>query len=943
MEAARLDTDIAKLQNKIAEAVDPSQRMESINEAMDLINQKYAKQIELAKRDLELKKAKDATGENTYEDDVETKRLEAELIRLQGQQAAEQKRLTSQRASSLKAIHSEEVNRKKELAALNLEMEKAYIDMKENSLNKSIELMEIERKKQLQSIASQEEAWRNAQRRKVTGTDEQGQEIETEESYLTEEQMAYLANKRKQINATTDAETSKTTREHYEKLNRELVGLTETFEKEKVQAQKDSLDKTLELLELESRSRLTALENQKKDWIKEQGSLTAEQQAYYDKRREWIEASLEEDKTEAITKAYETTTDKFKTIAERYVKDINHLNEGQKEVATDRLNQEALSLVQNDDRLKGNLESFKNTLQDATLTSLTALIEELETQIADIQDQSGTEAMLLRAKLEQAKKAAEGMQSAITSKKPADAVKSLGSNLSKASSSLKALGDEAGGEFGEVAKAISEVIDTTQDLVNAFADVSKQISKLSDISTAAVKAAGTGAETAVEAVGTGIKTTETAAVASIKAIETASVILAVISLIIQATQAISRLVSQTDAMRAVRDDVRKTNIEIKKAMNDLELSRNALENSFGKNTWNSFTEATKDAIGYLKEFQNTVNDLGSQTYARGNARTANQMLGIGDTFNDAIGENIESLNSFEKALMMVQAMQVKTQHSTWFRSSEYKAIKDLNLDLLQYQDGVLDVEKSMESLRAFSTSDNFKKLTASNQDAITMMLEDWDSYQEAIQQMTDAMKDWFGGIADSWGDAMVAAFETGEDAAETFKQSVGDSLRSMIKEMLISQYITRYFDDAAEKLVKLESSEKWQEMTDTQKATSMADIVTEAADKAVGQLDAASDAYAKINEYLNEKGYLGSAETSATNTLSGAIQGASQESIDLLSGYCNAVRIQQVETNDLLREQLISLSGIESNTARAAGYCKRIADRLDAQTAEGDTLRASGL
>lgn len=944
VESAKLDTNIAKLQNKIAEGVDPSQRMESIDEAMTLINEKYAKQIDLAKRALELKKAKDATGDNTHEDDIETKKLEADLIRLQGQQASEQKRLTSQRANMLKTIHTQEVARKKELANLNLEMEKAYISMKQDSLNKTIELIEIERKKQLQSIESQEEAWRNAQRRKVTGTDEQGQEIEMEESYLTEEQMQYLANKRKQINATTNADIAKTTKEWQEKLNKELLTLNDSFEKEKLQAQEDSLDKTLALLEQESKAKRTALEQQKDTWVKEQGALTEEQQKYYDSRKAWIDASLEDDKSEAITKAYETTANKFKTIAERYVKDIKHLDDDQAEVATDKLNKDALALVSGDDRLKTNLEAFKTTLADTTLTSLNALIAELENQLSGIQDQTSTEAMMLRAQLTTAKNQAQEMSKAITDKKPADSISKLNSNLSKASSNLKGLGETAGGEFGEVAKVMSEIIDTTQDLVNAFVDVSKQMNKLSDTLVA------TGTKTAEKMADVtdktidGIEATQTAGVAAVKAVETASVILAIISLVMQATQAIVKLAQHTDNMAAIRNEVRETNLAIKKAMNDLELSRNKLENVFGSDTFGSLVEATKDAMLYLEKFNTAVEDLGTQTIGRGLGMNMLDKLGLGPTFNDALGENIDSLSAFEKSLLMIQEMQAKTQHKTWFRNSEYKAIKDLNVDILQYKDGMLDIEASMEALREFTNSDLFGKLSDSNQDSITEMLEDWDSYQEAIQQMTDAMKDWFGGIADAWGDSMVAAFETGEDAAESFKQSVGDSLRSMVKEMLIGQYITRYFDDAAEKLVELESSQQWQEMTDTSKAQSMADIVTEAADKAVGQLDAASDAYAKINEYLNEKGYLSSSEASSSSgTLSGAIQGASQESIDLLSGYCNAVRIQQVEANDLLREQLVSLSGIESNTAKAASYCKRIADRLDAQTTEGDSLRAAGL
>jgi hypothetical protein len=77
-------------------------------------------------------------------------------------------------------------------------------------------------------------------------------------------------------------------------------------------------------------------------------------------------------------------------------------------------------------------------------------------------------------------------------------------------------------------------------------------------------------------------------------------------------------------------------------------------------------------------------------------------------------------------------------------------------------------------------------------------------------------------------------------------------------------------------------------------------------------------------------------------TLSGAIKGASQESIDLLSGYCNAVRIQQVDGINIMREQLISLSGIEGNTRSIDNHFASFR-REFANSLTQDASRASGV
>jgi hypothetical protein len=78
------------------------------------------------------------------------------------------------------------------------------------------------------------------------------------------------------------------------------------------------------------------------------------------------------------------------------------------------------------------------------------------------------------------------------------------------------------------------------------------------------------------------------------------------------------------------------------------------------------------------------------------------------------------------------------------------------------------------------------------------------------------------------------------------------------------------------------------------------------------------------------------------NSLAGAIKGASQESIDLLAGQTNAVRIQQANSIDILRDQLLHLASIDSKI----GIAVEALNRIDNNTNTGsnsDPLRAQGI
>lgn len=77
------------------------------------------------------------------------------------------------------------------------------------------------------------------------------------------------------------------------------------------------------------------------------------------------------------------------------------------------------------------------------------------------------------------------------------------------------------------------------------------------------------------------------------------------------------------------------------------------------------------------------------------------------------------------------------------------------------------------------------------------------------------------------------------------------------------------------------------------------------------------------------------------DSLSGAIKGVSEETASKLGGQINAMRMNQAEANDLLRQQLMHLSVIAGNTSFNR-YLKDINEKLARMETSG-SLRSQGL
>jgi hypothetical protein len=89
-----------------------------------------------------------------------------------------------------------------------------------------------------------------------------------------------------------------------------------------------------------------------------------------------------------------------------------------------------------------------------------------------------------------------------------------------------------------------------------------------------------------------------------------------------------------------------------------------------------------------------------------------------------------------------------------------------------------------------------------------------------------------------------------------------------------------------------------------------------------------------------------SKDESADTSLTGAVKGVTEETASMLGGQMNAIRINQMEATEMLRQQLFHLANIDNNTLainQNTTYNRYIKDIYDKMTSPGDSLRAQGL
>lgn len=446
----------------------------------------------------------------------------------------------------------------------------------------------------------------------------------------------------------------------------------------------------------------------------------------------------------------------------------------------------------------------------------------------------------------------------------AASVEKLKMLLSEAQAELEALENDPTANNGAVAVARAKVVELKskleksgnedplapddqsikkwQDLQEVLRDASNEFEQIGN------QVGGTGGEilqlagqisTSIITMIGGIQTMANAAAISISNVEKASVILTIIAAAVQVITAVAGLFSdQESSMERNLRLAREFNEELRIMKERSKIDSDAYDSIFGDRLYDRYkqnVEAVRTALDGLSETQEQIMTRGKEvfdSFSKGSTGLANL---------DKVAKTWETVAD------SVYNMRVQTRHSTWFRSAKYKSLGSLVPEL--FDDG----ELNMEALKEFveNGGDTFKHLSDANRKLLQSLVDDWETYEEAIGAVNDYLQDIFGDLGNTLTDALVDAFENGTDAAESFVESVGHAMRKLAKDMIYSNTIGQAFEDAQRRFDEINRENG---LSDEERFAKWSDAMQQLVSDAMGQQDDFNRLWAEFRRIAAEAG-----------------------------------------------------------------------------------------
>lgn len=265
--------------------------------------------------------------------------------------------------------------------------------------------------------------------------------------------------------------------------------------------------------------------------------------------------------------------------------------------------------------------------------------------------------------------------------------------------------------------------------------------------------------------------------------------------------------------------------------------------------------------------------------------------------------------------------------------------KALGGDVYKHQQAAIrNMKEQQEHLRASWEAEISKKKT--DWDRVDDFKEQYAELERQIADMYDEIandilqtnaKDFASQLADS----LTTAFKAGEDAAKAFEETVNQVLQNAIVNQLKRKFLETQLQEALDNLH--DNMGYWNGddfvfdgLTDAEIAEFKAKVQA-AANNYEQALGIYSDLFKDLNIDDSEDG------------LTGAVKGVSEETASLVAGQMNAIRINQLETTSILRQQLQTLNTIAQNTAYNRYLANILSEIKAMQSSMGDSLRSQGL
>lgn len=369
----------------------------------------------------------------------------------------------------------------------------------------------------------------------------------------------------------------------------------------------------------------------------------------------------------------------------------------------------------------------------------------------------------------------------------------------------------------------------------------------------------------------GMATAGIAMASALKTAEKGSVVLAAISMALQAVQFISGLFNKDDKLEE----------KIQNIQRDIDSLSNAfdrLQHAADQTYW-IYNDQDKAA------HQQRINDINQQIAAlEQQAVVARQ-----------------SWNFVKYAQLTKQIKELKYALEKEEGKGDMFQLYELQKQSLREQQELIKQQIAAEKDKKKTDNDKVAQWEEAIKD-IDTQLEDLERQMMETLAGTDVKS-----AIDEFADAMVDAYLQGENAAEALGKKTKEVLKNAIVEALKRNYLAKGIEEAVK---YLGSEDVWKDnMIDEREQAEFERLVKLAGDN--------------FNKYLGAlDGFIDKTEETPEDPLTGALRGMSEETGSVVAGRLNAFVINQSDQNSLLRQSLIYQQEIVYNTR----YCKNLED-----------------
>lgn len=270
----------------------------------------------------------------------------------------------------------------------------------------------------------------------------------------------------------------------------------------------------------------------------------------------------------------------------------------------------------------------------------------------------------------------------------------------------------------------------------------------------------------------------------------------------------------------------------------------------------------------------------------------------------------------------IKNARVQTYDANWWQefwgtaSDEYTKITDLAPGILE-PDGSINPDVAEAFLNSYGDM-----LDDATRQSIQQAIDTKRAYIDALEAIGDAAVEVFGYLGDEARSSLVDALMNGGDAWESWKKKGSKAIETLGEELMYELFLATQFDIFKERIKKIyqDNAENPEEA-----ARLAGEAMSQFFDEAHASMDAAQAWGEEWQRYWKEKGFdIWSNDDESANSFYGAARTVTETTASLIHGQMNAMRVNQVSQGDILRQQLLMLSSIKSDTT----YLRSIDNRL---------------